>query len=177
MKQLSFVLVVAVTMLLSAFTIYHSMDWQIAEGYSIKFDGKGASGVFKTMSGAISFDESDLSTAKFSVSIDVASINTGNGLKNKHAKSEKWLDAKKYPFITFTSTKFSKIADGYQVEGTLEMHGKKKEVVIPFTFSSNLFKGSFKVNRVDYGVGDTKGMSKMVANEMSLEISVPVIKK
>jgi polyisoprenoid-binding protein YceI len=177
MKQLTFAVLVGATLLLSAFTTIKSIDWKINDGYSIKFKGKGADGVFKTMNGDIVFDENDLSGSKFSVSIDVASINTGNGLKNRHAKGNNWFDAKKYPTITFASSKFSKTNGGFQVEGTLEMHGTKNQVVIPFVFASNVFKGNFKVNRVDYGVGDMKGMSKQVANEMSLEISVPVTKK
>jgi len=177
MKQLSFAVLVGATMLLSAFTTIKSIDWQITEGYSIKFKGTDAEGIFKTMTGDISFDENDLSASKFSVSVDVSSINTGNGMKNKHAKSDKWFDAAKYPSITFISSKISKSTEGYQVDGTLEMHGVKKQITIPFTFGSNSFKGNFSVNRMDFGVGTMEGMSKKVSNEIALEISVPVTKK
>ncbi|MDP5139092.1 MAG: YceI family protein, partial [Spirosomaceae bacterium] len=120
--------------------------------------------------------ENDLANSKFAVSLDVASINTGNGMKNKHAKSDKWFDAEKYPKITFTSNKFTKTAAGYSVEGTLDLHGVKKPVSIPFTFANNTFKGSLKVNRMDYGVGTMEGMSKKVSNEIVVDISVPVTK-
>lgn len=177
MKHLSFAVLVGVTLLLSAFTTINSINWKITDGYSIKFKGKDAEGIFKTMTGDISFDENDLSSSKFLVSVDVSSINTGNGMKNKHAKSAKWFDATKYPSITFISSKTSKSADGYLVEGTLEMHGVKKQITIPFTFVSSSFKGSFNVNRMDFGIGTMEGMSKKVSNEIALEISVPVIKK
>jgi polyisoprenoid-binding protein YceI len=177
MKQLSFAVLVGATMLLSAFTTIQSIDWKINDGYSIKFKGTDAEGIFKTMTGDISFNENDLSSSKFSVSIDVSSINTGNGMKNKHAKSDKWFDANKFPSISFNSSKISKSADGYQVEGTLEMHGVKKQIAIPFTFSSNTFKGNFIVNRMDFSVGTMEGKSKKVSNEIALEISVPVTKK
>lgn len=177
MKQLSFAVLVGATMLLSAFTTIKSIEWQITEGYFIKFKGTDAEGIFKTMAGDISFDENDLSSSKFSVTVDVSSINTGNGMKNKHAKSDKWFDATKYPSITFISSKISKSTEGYQVEGTLEMHGVKKQISIPFTFGSNSFKGSFNVNRMDFGVGTMEGMSKKVSNEIALDISVPVTKK
>jgi polyisoprenoid-binding protein YceI len=177
MKQFNFTILVIATMLLSAFTINKSIDWQISDGYSIKFKGTDAEGIFKTIKGDISFDENDLSGSKISVDIDVASINTGNGMKNKHAKSDKWFDATKFPSITFHSSKFTKSSYGYQVEGILEMHGVKKQIVIPFTFSSNTFKATFSVNRMDFGVGNMEGMSKKVSNEINLEISVPVIKK
>lgn len=176
MTQFKFLGMIAVIVLLSAFTINNSMSWKIAEGYSIKFSGTDVEGIFKTMSGDIQFDETNLDASKFSTSIDVASINTGNGMKNKHAVSKKWFDAKTYPLITFNSSKFRKIDSGYVVTGTLEIHGTQKEISIPFTFSDNTFQGEFSVNRMDFGVGTMKGMSKKVSNEIKLKISVPVTK-
>ena len=57
------------------------------------------------------------------------------------------------------------------------MHGVKKQISIPFTFSNNIFKGVFSVNRIDYGIGTLEGMSKKVSNAIKLEFSVPVVKK
>lgn len=177
MTKINFLGMVAAIICLSAFTISNSMSWEIAEGYSIKFEGTDAEGIFKTMTGDISFNENDLASSSFSTSIDVASINTGNGMKNKHAVSKKWFDAEQYPSINFNSSSFAKTDAGYAVTGTLEIHGTKKEVTIPFTFSDNTFNGKFSVNRMDYGVGTMKGMSKKVSNEIKLEISVPVNQK
>lgn len=177
MKQFSFAVLVGATLLLSAFTAINSVDWKISNNYSIKFKGTDAEGIFKTMTGGISFDANDLSASKFAVSLDVSSINTGNGMKNKHAKSDDWFDAAKYPTITFNSSKISKSKDAYLVEGTLEIHGVKKQVKIPFTFVSNTFKGNFSINRMDFGVGTMQGMSKKVSNQITLEIAVPVTQK
>lgn len=176
MTQVKFLGLIVTIVLLSAFTVSNSMSWQIEEGYSIKFEGTDVEGVFKTMSGDIQFDENNLTASRFSTSIDVKSINTGNGMKNKHAKGKKWFDAKTYPVITFNSSKFSKTETGYEVTGTLEIHGTQKEVTIPFTFNDNTFNGKFSVNRMDFGVGSMKGMSKKVSNKIDLEISVPVTK-
>lgn len=140
MKKLSLAVLVAATLVFSAFTTLQSIDWNISNDYKINFKGTDAEGIFKTFKGDISFNENDLASSKFSVNVDVNSINTGNGMKNKHAKSDKWFDAKKYPSITFNSSKFSKSTNGYLVEGTLEMHGVKKEIKIPFTFKIILLK-------------------------------------
>jgi polyisoprenoid-binding protein YceI len=177
MKKLVFPALVAFTLFASAFTTFTAINWRIAEGYAIKFVGKSAEGSFAKMTGDLVFDETNIDASKFSVNLDVASINTGNGIKNRHAKSDKWFDAAKFPSINFISSKFSKTASCYQVEGTLDLHGVKKPVTIPFTFSNNTFKGSFSVNRMDYGVGTMEGMSKKVSNEIKLDISVPVTKK
>lgn len=164
--------------LTAVFAFSVAKNWDIKKDYSIKFSGEDASGIFKTFTGTIVFDEQNLATSKFTVSIDVASINTGNGMQNKHAKGADWFDATKYPQITFTSSKISKAGSGWQTTGTLEMHGVKKEITIPFSFvpkgNEAVFSGSFSVNRSDYGIGKpAAGAAGMV----KIEVYVPVTKK
>ena len=160
---------------LSAFTITESVSRKISEDYSIKFSSEDPTGVFSKMDGVIIFDENDLSSAMFDVKVDVNSIDTGNKMQTKHAKSKKWLDAEQYPTINFISKEFNKTSSGYEVIGTLEMHGVKKEFTMPFTFKANTFESSFTVNRLDFNIGTTKGMSAKAALELKLDISVPVI--
>ena len=161
----------------SAFTFLAAPGWQIAEGYSIAFSSDDAGGIFKDFKGNLSFDEQNPGTSKFDVVIDVASINTGNGLQNKHAKSDEWFDAAKYPQIHYASQKIVKTGNGYQVTGDLEMHGVKKPVTIPFTFQKTdkgaVFAGSFTVNRNDFKIGKPGGE---VSDQLKVEISVPVTK-
>ena len=176
MKRIIFPAVIAATMLLSGFTFINATNWKIVDGYAVKFSSKNPTGIFKTMHGDVQFDENNLSASKFDVSVDVASISTGNGMKNKHAKSEKWFDAAKYPTIHFVSNKISKTNTGFEVSGNLEMHGVKKEITFPFTFTNNTFNASFSVNRLAYGVGTNKGMSGNVPEEINVELSVPVTK-
>src|SRR4051812_15522486 len=153
MKRFTFSLAVMLLTTASASTFAQSTDWKIADDYSVKFDGGGdPSGEFRGLKGDIKFDQTKLSESKFNVTIDVSSINTGNGMKNTHAKGAKWFDAEKYPTISFTSSSISKTASGYEAKGTLSMHGVQKEVAIPFTFSNNVFNASFEVNRLDYNI-------------------------
>jgi polyisoprenoid-binding protein YceI len=156
----------------SAFTFIKSQDWQIAEGYSIKFDGGDPSGEFSGLKGTIQFDENNLADSKFDMTLDVASINTGNGMKNTHAKSERWFDADKYPTIAFTSSSITKAADGFEAAGTLEIHGIKKEVTIPFTFVDNTFAGNIEVNRFDFNLDD--GNHPKMGPTLKVAITVPV---
>ncbi len=101
MKKLIYPFAALLIIAASAFTAVKSIDWKIADTYSIKFDGGDPSGEFKGLKGTINFDPNDLASSKFTTSIDVASINTGNGMKNTYAKSEKWFDAEKYPNYNF----------------------------------------------------------------------------
>ena len=174
-KKAIYPLAACIILLASAFTILGAQNYKIAAGYAVKFSAAGATGIFKDLKGQVSFDEQHLSASKFNVTIDVSSINTGNGLKNTHAKGDKWLDAKKYPAITFTSAEITKSGSGYVAKGELTMHGVKKPLSIPFTFTKNgsggTFAGTFEVNRNDYGIGEPGGK---VDDVIKLEVTVPV---
>jgi polyisoprenoid-binding protein YceI len=158
----------------SAFTVFKSQDWKIADNYSVKFNGGDPSGEFGGLKGTVSFDPTDLPNSKFDASIDVASINTGNGMKNTHAKSEKWFDADKYPTIQFTSNTITKADSGYEANGMLSMHGVQKEVIIPFVFEENVFKGTLTVNRMDYNINTAE--PNHGAQSFKVDIQVPVTK-
>lgn len=177
MKKHSYAALAGLILVLSVFTTVESTGWSIADGYAVNFEGTDAVGVFATMSGDVQWDEADLASSSCAFKINVSSINTGNGIKNKHAKSDKWFHAETHPYIEFNSSKFSKIADGYKATGILKMHAVEKEVTIPFNFSDNTFKAMFSVNRLDYETGTMKGMMKKVSNEIKLDVSIPVAKK
>jgi polyisoprenoid-binding protein YceI len=174
MKKIIYPFAAIVLIASSAFTIMQATSWKIADNYAVKFDGGDPSGEFKGLKGTILFDAADLANSKFEATVDVASINTGNGMKNTHAKSAKWFDAEKYPVIRFTSSAITKTADGYSAKGTLDMHGVQKEIVIPFTFENNTFHGNFEINRLDYDVNVAE--PEHGAAKFKLDITVPVTK-
>lgn len=147
--------------------------WKISTGNNIEFSSEDASGIFKTLSGNIRFSTDDLEMSKFDLKIKVSSINTGNGMQNKHAIGGDWFDATKYPYMTFTSTNIVKTKSGYKAIGKLKIKNTTKTVSIPFRFESNTFIGGFRVNRVDYGVGSDDEVSRTI----KINFSIPVTKK
>jgi polyisoprenoid-binding protein YceI len=177
MKQsiisLSFIAILTLTA-----SSYQSVtDWKIRDGSSVKFETSYAEGLFSSVNGTVLFDKDNLETSKFDISLDVASISTGNSLKDNHAKKDKWFGADKYPTIQFKSSNITKTGADYKVVGNLALHGVKKEITIPFTFINNIFKGSFTLNRLDYKVGTDTGFSSIVGNDIKIELSVPVVRK
>ena len=151
--------------------------WQVSGNYSLQFSCNQASGIFKDIKATILFDEQNLGNGKFSVNVDAASLNTGNALMNKHAKSDEWLDVLKYPAIVFTSKKITKNGASYQVTGDLTLHGITKEISIPFTFkktgNSANFSAGFSIKRSDFNIGKSGGD---VDENIKINLSVPVIK-
>lgn len=176
MKTINYLFVAGALVLFSAFTITSTMNWKVSENHSVKFTGTEVEGVFNTLKGDVTLDQSDLEASKLSFTIDVNSINTGNGMKNKHAVSDKWFDAEKYPNITFKSSKIFKDGDQLKVKGTMEIHGISKEMTIPFSFSNNEIKAKFSVQRLDFKVGTMEGMSKKVSDKISLDVTIPLTK-
>ena len=175
--KLLYPIAAAVLLAGSAFTFIAAPGWKITDNYNIGFSIGDAAGIFKGFKGTIIFDDNNPAASKFDVSLDVATVNTGNGLQNKHIKSDEWLDATKYPTILYSSQKIIKSGNGYQVTGILDLHGVKKPVTIPFTFqhtgAGGTFAGSFTINRSDFNIGKPGGD---VDNAIKLDISVPVTK-
>lgn len=157
-----------------AVAAYEAMSWKIGEGHAIRFQTDKVEGVFRQMEGEIAFDEGNLAASHFDVTVATASIETGIGLKNKHALGEGWFDAERYPQIHFESSSISKAAQGYETRGLLDLHGVQKEIVIPFTFVQDTFKGGFELNRLDYKLGGTDGLQGKVGRVLKIDISVPV---
>ena len=174
MKKSIFLKLAAGIIILSGFTFYQSLDWKISDNYSVKFDGGDLSGVFTGLKGTIKFDPNNLTGSGFDCTVDVGSINTGNGMQNTHAKSEKWLDAAKYPLIRFTSKSIRKTDSGFEAVGKLDFHGVQKEITLPFTFVDNVFAGTFEVNRLDYNVNTAE--PKHGASILKITLNVPVTK-
>jgi polyisoprenoid-binding protein YceI len=158
-----------------AYAFVMMQNWQIADGYSVAFSCNESAGIFRDVKGTIAFDETQTALSKFDISIGVNSINTGNGLQNKHAKSDEWFNADKFPTIHYTSQKITKTAGGYSSAGELDMHGVKKPLIIPFNFqrtaTGGIFTSKFMVSRVDFGVGGPGGD---VDEKIAIELKVPV---
>jgi polyisoprenoid-binding protein YceI len=177
MKKVKRIALASVALILSAFTLQQITNWEVASNYTIKFSGKKVEGTFSGLKGSIVFNENDLKNAKMEIEVDVNTIKTGKDGMDEHAKNDSWFDAAKYPKITFKSLAFTKLATGYSVLGELTLHGIKRPVSIPFTFTNKgkegEFVGAFKINRKDYGInGNAFGF--MVGDIFDVQLKVPV---
>lgn len=173
--SIAYILTLAVSL---AFTFMPTDHYEVTSGFTIGFKSADPSGNFKTLTGSVDYDSKDISNTKLSLKVAVSSINTGNGLRDKKAQIEEWFDAKKYPNITFSSTKVEKSSTGINITGNLTMKGVVKKMTIPATIEESgnkiTLKGSFKVNRMDFGVGKK---SDVVPDFMNISFVVPAIKK
>ena len=173
MNKLIFPALIAILLTTSAFEIVsYATLWKVKEdSYTVKFTSKKFDGAFKGLKSELFFDENNIAASKLTATIDANTINTGNGMRNKHAKQG--LDAKTYQTVKFESTSISKTTSGYEATGNLTIKDVTKQIKIPFTFSKaanvGVFNGTFSIKPADYNV-TRKGTPKV----LDFELNVPV---
>ena len=162
----------------SAGAFVAATQWQPTLGaYALRFYTRGATGTIQGLKGTVTFDPHNLPASTFAVSVDVNTLNTGNSLKNRHAKAESFLDVAHYPTIQFVANKVEKTATGFTATGQLTIKDVRRPVVSPFTFEpaataeAATFRGRFSLNRTDYHL-EKWGVGEVLA----LELVVPVKK-
>jgi polyisoprenoid-binding protein YceI len=178
MNKLFYPLMASIVLLTSATLSITIQEYKVKEGFSIKFSSKDPSGSFEKMSGTVHYDKNDLENSSFDFVIDVASINTGNSMKNKKAQTSEWFYSSKHPKITFKSTKVVTTEKGTYVHGNLKMKGVTRFRKIPVKVLESKtglkFTGTFWVDRSYYKIGKP---SKTVPNKLKISYIVPVTKK
>lgn len=146
-------------------------------------------GQFNEFSGTILYDEDDITRSSVAITIKAASIDTRHAKRDKHLRSPDFLDAEKFPTITFRSERVEKRGDGLVAVGTLTIRGVSKEVAMPFKLHGKVrdpwgnmrigAEASLTINRHDYGVSWSDRMDNgglVVGNEVEISIAAEAIK-
>ncbi len=114
----------------------NAQDTSSVDTYKIAFFSKDASGGFKKMKGKV-VTNGDSIPPSFDLFIETASINTGNGMQNKHAASSEWFHSEKYPNIVFKGREVVSTDQGFMVSGKLTIAGVTKAVKLPLKISTD----------------------------------------
>jgi len=156
---------------------YNPVDKGSSIRFRIKNFGFNVNGTFSGLKGSIKFDPANLASSSFDVSIDVNSIDTDIDSRDNHLRKTEYFDVKNFPHIKFVSTKVTPS----NKNGTLFVFGKltiknvTKEISFPFTATPGnngyIFKGEFKINRRDFGVGGDNTISDNLT--VMLDINAP----
>lgn len=88
-------------------------------------------GRFNEFDGKFSYDAKNPGANKIEVNIDTASIDSNHAERDKHLRSDDFLDVKKFPQARFVSTKFADHGNGRAtLTGELTLHGVTRPVTI-----------------------------------------------
>ncbi|MEO5591587.1 MAG: YceI family protein [Chitinophagaceae bacterium] len=119
-------------------------------------------GSFKSFDGGMTNSKPDFTDAAINFTADVSSINTDNEMRDKHLKSDDFLNAEKFPQIKFVSKSFQLLGDNkYKLTGDLTIRDITKTVSFDVTYGGTVtamggthlgFKAKTTVNRFDYNL-------------------------
>ncbi|HUD41549.1 MAG TPA: YceI family protein [Dokdonella sp.] len=88
-------------------------------------------GHFGQIEGTLVYDEADPTRASVEATLPLAGLDTHVAKLDEHLKKDEFLDAAKYPTITFKSTKVEAAGSGkLKVTGDLTLRGVTKPVVL-----------------------------------------------
>ena len=124
-------------------------------------------GLFQKFEVTLTSAKEDFSDAMFTLSVDLASVNTEVKMRDDDLRSANFFDVAKYPNMTFKSTSVSNttgMKDRFKITGDLTMHGVTKTITMDVWFRgtkedpmSKKTKSGFQlkgiINRTDFGVG------------------------
>ncbi len=147
-------------------------------------------GAFNAFEGTAVLDGANPAASTAEVTIEVASIDTRNGQRDEHLRTNDFFDAPTHPQITFRSTAVQVVSeDTVELTGDLTIKGTTKPVTIPFTYEGSAtdpygnlrvgFEGSVVVNRKDWGISWNTGLETggvLVGEKITLEFEVSAIK-
>jgi len=120
-------------------------------------------GSFKEFDVTLMQTDDDFSGSTLEATIKTASIDTENEGRDKHLRSDDFLNAVKYPLMTFKSTSFEKTGENtYKITGDLTIRDVTKQVVLDAKYSGQVtdpggnqkvgFRAAVSINRFDFGV-------------------------
>ena len=141
-------------------------------------------GHFTTFSGQVITAQNPLESSA-SATIDVASIDTNNDMRDDHIRSADFFDAEHHPEMTFTSTGL-RAGDGeFLLDGDLTIRGTTKPVTLTLEtpeFGPNPmggvkagFSASTEINRTDFGVaynGPIPGGGVALAEKVQIVLDI-----
>lgn len=151
-------------------------------------------GRFKDVQATLTGDESRPDGCCVEVEIDAGSLDTGVGDRDKHLRSEDFLDVARHPTIRFKSTRldgdFDDAGDRFRMIGDLTIRDTTMEVTLDCRFEGRGtdpwgkeragFSASAELDRREWGlrwnqVIETGGV--LVANRLRVEVEVQFVKQ
>jgi polyisoprenoid-binding protein YceI len=119
-------------------------------------------GRFTRWSGALELDLGNLTASSVHASLEAASIETRDALRDGYLRSAEFLNPEKHPTLEFRSTRIEGSGKKYKVRGGLTIRGVTREVVLDTVFGGQRtdgvlgprikFEATTKIDRRSFGL-------------------------
>jgi polyisoprenoid-binding protein YceI len=147
-------------------------------------------GYFHEFDGRLHLDAENPEASTAHVTVQVASLDTGQEQRDAHLRSPDFFDIETYPEMRFESTEVATVdEDMYRLTGDLTIRDQTRPVTLEVTFNGSAkdpygnlragFEGKVVVNRRDWGLTwnaalETGGF--MVSDKVRIELDVSAVK-
>jgi len=145
-------------------------------------------GNFDQFEGSAHVDTANPANSSVTVTIEAASVTTGNEQRDGHLKTPDFFDIANYPQITFVSTDVERDGAEWAITGDLTINGVTKSVTVPFEETGSAkdpfgntrvgFEGEVTIDRTDWNLSfnaalETGGV--LVSEKVKLEFDISAI--
>ena len=137
-------------------------DWNVQPGGRLGFSavwmGTPITGHFGVWQSAIRFTPDAPEKTTIRISVDLASVNTGDGQRDESLKGPDFFDTEAHPKAVFTASGIRALGqDRFEAHGTLDLHGARRPVTLAFTLKIRddvaRVSGATGLDRTAFGVG------------------------
>lgn len=168
------------------------MDWQLDPAHtSVEAQAKHMMFTrirvrFPGATGEISFDPRSPESARVSLDIPVATVQSGEERRDAHLRSADFFDAERYPVIAFRSAEVRKVgSDRFAVAGDLSIRGTTRRVTVEVELQGPLadpmaegrsrafIEAKARIDRRDWGLTWNMPVPQgvLVSNEIVVEVA------
>jgi polyisoprenoid-binding protein YceI len=144
--------------------------------------GANNTGRFGKFTTDVLFAPDNLPASKIDVTVDIASLDTGDKDRDDTLKGAELFDVKKFPQARFVATKLTATGGGrYDAAGKLTIRNVTHDAKVPITFQNKLengknigyLTGRAVIKRLEYGVGQGDWKStEWVPDEVTVTFSL-----
>lgn len=110
--------------------------WEIDPGHATaRFEVRhlgiaDVQGELGDVTGKVELDEADLARSTVEAQIDARAIDTRNPRRDAHLRSKDFLDVRRFPTISFKSTRIDREGELWRVQGDLTIRGVTRRVTL-----------------------------------------------
>ncbi len=141
-------------------------------------------GRFNDLSGEFTYDPENPSASSVIATVKTATVDTNHAERDKHLRSDDFLDVEQFPEARFESSGFEAQGDAATLQGNLTLHGVTKPITVsvehvgagddPWGGYRRGFVGRTTIKRSDFGISYNLGPA---AEEMQLGFFIEGIRQ
>ncbi len=139
-----------------------------------------ADGRFHRFGGELRLEDQRLETASGRVTVEVASIDTGIGMRDNHLRSDDFFDAPRYPQATFAVGGVRREGERVTVSGELTIRDVTRPLTVPVTVAvadgTIRVTGELTLNRREFGIAYQSRLNP-IKDEVTVRFDLTAVPK